>query len=120
MNKENEIKLLKELEEKKAEIEDELSSLAKKGDFPGGYQSLYPEHDKDQESNALAVEEMGRRKATEYELEKSLNEIESAIKKIKEGGYGVCEKCSVDISLDRLKVMPVASFCINCASKNRG
>jgi len=43
-----------------------------------------------------------------------LEEIEEALKKIKDGEFGVCEQCGGRISVERLKVIPYASLCIRC------
>ncbi len=45
---------------------------------------------------------------------KALHDIDEAIRKIKEGTYGICEECGEEISEKRLHVMPTASLCINC------
>ena len=45
---------------------------------------------------------------------KELMEIEIALKKIKEGTYGICEMCEEDIGIQRLKVKPHARYCIDC------
>jgi len=45
---------------------------------------------------------------------KMLREIDEAIEKIKEGAYGICEKCGNKISKKRLKAIPYAKFCIEC------
>lgn len=41
--------------------------------------------------------------------------IDLAIYKIDEGIYGVCDNCGKRISLERLKALPTASFCSQCA-----
>ena len=46
-----------------------------------------------------------------------LEDIESALKKIEEGRFGVCENCSYIITKKRLKVVPYARFCIKCKAK---
>ena len=46
--------------------------------------------------------------------EKELKEINLALQKIANGGYGVCEMCEDDIGFQRLKVKPHAIYCIDC------
>ncbi|MBF0536924.1 MAG: TraR/DksA family transcriptional regulator [Nitrospirae bacterium] len=46
-----------------------------------------------------------------------LNKIDEALRKIKDGSYGVCEDCGVLISEARLKVMPYATMCVECKEK---
>jgi len=45
---------------------------------------------------------------------KELSEIERALSKIKNGGYGICEMCEDYIGFQRLKVKPHAVYCIDC------
>ncbi|MBI5100601.1 MAG: TraR/DksA C4-type zinc finger protein [Nitrospirae bacterium] len=41
-------------------------------------------------------------------------EIDEALRKIREGTYGICEECGEEISEKRLNVMPAATLCISC------
>jgi DnaK suppressor protein len=43
-----------------------------------------------------------------------LNEINSALKTIENGTYGICEMCDELISLGRLKAKPFAKYCTTC------
>jgi len=47
-----------------------------------------------------------------------LKEIETALGKIAEGSYGICEMCEEEIGIERLKVKPFARFCITCREIN--
>jgi DnaK suppressor protein len=47
----------------------------------------------------------------------TLIKIDEALRKIKEGTYGKCEDCGEDISVERLKVLPFAIYCIDCQEK---
>ena len=49
-------------------------------------------------------------------LRESLAQVEDALRKIDEGGYGVCERCQQPIAPARLEARPEARRCINCAS----
>lgn len=42
---------------------------------------------------------------------KELREVEAALERIKEGVYGRCEDCAVEIPLERLEVNPAARRC---------
>ncbi len=42
--------------------------------------------------------------------------INEALEKLTEGTYGICEECGEKIGPGRLKVMPLAKFCVNCQS----
>ncbi|MEN3046326.1 MAG: TraR/DksA family transcriptional regulator [Candidatus Hydrothermales bacterium] len=47
-------------------------------------------------------------------LREELALIEDAISRIKEGTYGICLKCLKPISIERLKAIPYARYCIKC------
>jgi len=46
-----------------------------------------------------------------------LSAIDEALEKLEEGTYGICEECGDKIGPGRLKVMPLAKYCVNCQSK---
>ncbi|MBI5873514.1 MAG: TraR/DksA C4-type zinc finger protein [Candidatus Omnitrophica bacterium] len=43
-----------------------------------------------------------------------LNEINHALGKLEEGGFGSCETCKKPISKIRLKAVPYATLCLKC------
>jgi DnaK suppressor protein len=47
-----------------------------------------------------------------------LEQIESALRRINKGIYGVCESCRCKIPRKRILAMPFARYCINCQSSN--
>lgn len=47
----------------------------------------------------------------------SLRNIDEALRKLKEGTYGICEDCGEEISVERLKVLPFAVLCRDCQEK---
>jgi len=46
-----------------------------------------------------------------------MRRIERSLQDIEEGVYGICEQCGEDISLKRLKVRPIARYCIDCKTQ---
>ncbi|MHC5037648.1 MAG: TraR/DksA family transcriptional regulator [Planctomycetota bacterium] len=46
--------------------------------------------------------------------EREIREIDAALERIDEGSYGVCETCTKDIKVARLKAIPNARLCIEC------
>jgi DnaK suppressor protein len=46
-----------------------------------------------------------------------LDAIESALRRIEKGTYGVCESCRQKVSEARLKAIPWVRYCIDCQSK---
>ncbi len=45
-----------------------------------------------------------------------LSEIEYALRKFKQGTYGLCESCTQQINPARLEALPQASLCLSCKS----
>jgi DnaK suppressor protein len=43
-----------------------------------------------------------------------LKEVESALKRVASGTYGLCEGCGEDITPNRLKAVPWARYCLTC------
>lgn len=71
------------------------------------------------DEKAHGVTDSEQERAVEQNLELRLREIKETIKKIDGGTYGVCEKCVSPIDVRRLKVMPVARFCVDCTKKTK-
>lgn len=46
--------------------------------------------------------------------QKELTQMEEAERKLREGNYGVCEECGMNIEAQRLEVLPFATHCIAC------
>ena len=44
-----------------------------------------------------------------------IDDIRAALKRIEDGSYGVCSRCGEDIDERRLKALPYATVCIQCA-----
>ncbi len=65
--------------------------------------------------DATEVSEQAKTLALKRHLEGMLKEIERAIARAEKGTYGICERCKNPISEERLKAMPAATLCIDCA-----
>lgn len=116
MNTAEQKKLLIDLEKEESEILSELADFAQKDpNVKGGFIVPFPNEGNTVDENAREIAEFERMKVLKDNLQKKLNDIRATIKKIKEGIYGKCETCSVSIGSTRLKAMPAARFCIDCA-----
>mgnify|MGYP001591648379 FL=1 len=49
--------------------------------------------------------------------EEGVRNIDTALEKIEEGAFGVCELCAKKINKERLKAVPYAKLCIDCQRK---
>ena len=117
MNK-NTLKELKSaLEAKKHNLEEELSSFAKKQDdnVDGNWESEYPSTPEGGlEEEADEVEEYSNRILVEYSLETQLKDVDEALERIEKGDYGKCSNCETEINEKRLEAYPEAKTCSNC------
>jgi DnaK suppressor protein len=50
-------------------------------------------------------------------LRSELASVESALRAIALGTYGICERCGVTIPPERLEVRPEATFCVRCQAE---
>lgn len=66
-----------------------------------------------------AVQELDRNRLLRFKdrERKFIRKIEKAISRIDDGSYGSCEACGQNINEARLKVQPVTTLCIDCATE---
>jgi len=78
----------------------------------GGTAATDPDHQGDpsarDEEAALATSLLG----TEEQV---LAEVRAALKRVEAGTFGRCESCAQPIARARLKALPYARYCIDCA-----
>ena len=43
-----------------------------------------------------------------------------ALRRMAEGSYGTCQRCTAEIPLPRLEILPHARFCVACQRKQTG
>ena len=119
MNTDELQKLSESLKKRLTEIDKELTVIASenplvRGDFNVKVEDIgSSQEDAEQEAG-----ELDRNQAMVTILEKERKEIVNTLEKIASGSYGKCEKCSIEINPARLKAMPIAALCINCAQKS--
>ena len=76
----------------------------------GSYKSTNPERS----DLARQYDRRQRKKLLLARAQEQLSEVEAALQRLENGGYGVCLSCSQPISLERLRVIPSAAFCVRC------
>ncbi|MCH7828760.1 TraR/DksA family transcriptional regulator [Patescibacteria group bacterium] len=119
MNKKSITKTQQKLEEKKKQLEQELSSFATKDpNVKGDWDTKYPRvPEGDLEDAAGEVEEYSTKLHIEFSLEKQLKEVNNALERIAKGQYGMCENCSKEIPEERLLAIPESRHCTECTAK---
>jgi DnaK suppressor protein len=46
-----------------------------------------------------------------------IGKIKTALSKIEDGTFGICESCDEEIGVERLKARPVTAYCIRCKTR---
>ena len=69
----------------------------------------------DLEEQAIDLEDDEALTGIDEVLRREASAIRNALLRIENGTYGVCVKCGDEIGSERLKALPTATSCINCA-----
>ena len=99
---------------KRAELLGDVKTMEKQRSKNSGELSHTPQHMADQGTDNYQKEfTLG---LVEFER-RMLGEIEEALKRIKDGTYGICQLTGQPISISRLEAKPWAKYCIEAARK---
>lgn len=112
------VEIKKKLEADKKRLEVELAQFTKKNPHdPSDYNAQFPNLGDQEDENAMEVAAYGDQLSLERSLEENLKDVNSALKRIGEGTYGVCRYCKKEIDAKRLMARPESSSCIDCKSR---
>ena len=101
--------------EEKQTAERELAKFAKKNPRKADdFDTKHEDYGDEDEENAKEVASYGDNLALEQSLERSLRDVNDALKRIEEGRYGICKYCGKAIDEKRLEVRPASSACVKC------
>ncbi|MEV0801593.1 TraR/DksA C4-type zinc finger protein [Kribbella sp. NPDC050281] len=50
-------------------------------------------------------------------IERVLEEIDAAGRRLSDGSYGACNSCRTTIPVERLEILPYARFCVGCQQR---
>lgn len=70
---------------------------------------------RDSDDAAIALENDEVLNAIERTSSRELELIDAALERIEQGVFGLCVKCAGEIEAGRLRAVPYASHCRNCA-----
>lgn len=57
----------------------------------------------------------GERLATmSSNLHEALMQVDTALERIEDGTFGICQRCKQEIGSERLEAFPYVAYCINC------
>ena len=111
-------KLRRLLEEERETYVRQARDLAAEADFlaterePGDTQF----DEESGEGDTLNVERE-RDLALSASATQAVDEIDRALSRMDNGGYGICERCGRKIAVARLEALPFAALCIECKSR---
>jgi DnaK suppressor protein len=118
MNATKQRKLRKQLEERKAEIEGDVSYMAAEIRALGIDQDMengsLGNHIADDGTNVFEAE---RLVTISDDLQDILAQVNAALERMDEGTYGVCGNCGRRIAEERLEAFPYVALCIECQSR---
>lgn len=77
----------------------------------------FPDFDVEESDEAAAAAEVAEYELNlnvEQDLKTAFRDIQRALKRIKEGTYGICKYCKKPIPEERLKARPTSGSCVDC------
>lgn len=89
----------------RAKIEEELGNLR---------ELMQAEVDVEPDEGDAEIFEREKNAALIAVLERKIQDIDSALRSIEKGQYGICERCGNPIEAGRLEVKPDATLCVKC------
>jgi RNA polymerase-binding transcription factor DksA len=68
---------------------------------------------------AVTADEVGRRvsRVLAVTAEWALGDINAALNRLDRGTYGICQRCTTPIPVERLEVVPMTRVCENCSRR---
>jgi len=112
--------LLEELARVAREQEEQEAAARRAPRDTNGDLSAYSFHMADAGTDAMGREQNFMLAAN---LGRTLNEIEEALRRLRDGHFGVCDRCAKAIGSKRLLALPYARLCLECqeaADEGRG
>jgi len=95
---------------KRRELLERVTAIARDSQLPSSA---------DSEEQAVELENEEVLAALDGEARHTLELIDQALQRIEHGEYGLCAECGNPIAPARLKAIPYASLCIDCADKGK-
>jgi RNA polymerase-binding protein DksA len=107
-----------ELLKQRERILNDLKGLSRQDNHEDDDRSAsFPEYGDKPDENAQEISDYSTNVVAEKVLEKSLEDIEKALKRMANDEYGICKYCGQPIAVKRLLARPTASSCIDCKTE---
>ncbi len=108
-------KIKEDLLKQKAQLTAELTGIGQDVNSHRGPD--VPDYGTENDENAQEVEQYTTNLEADKILEKTLADINKALKSIENGTYGICKYCGKEIEEKRLLIRPFSSSCVSCKTK---
>lgn len=118
LTEQQQVNLKHQLQARYEELRDEIRRELLKSDSESYAELAGQVHDHAEESIANLLVDVELAVIDQHIT--SLREIETAIKRLNAGSYGVCIGCGDEIPLARLETHPTASRCLSCQQALEG
>lgn len=79
-----------------------------------GGDGTFPDYGDSEEDNAREIADYEANLSIENDLQRSLRDVNAALKRFEKGDYGICRYCHKAIEEKRLLVRPTSSACVAC------
>ncbi|HLX77658.1 MAG TPA: TraR/DksA C4-type zinc finger protein [Acidimicrobiales bacterium] len=89
------------------DLEDDLAAIAEST-------SMGPDDEHDPEGSTVGYER-ARVGSLLERTRRYLSDLDAALERVRLGTYGFCDHCGEAILPERLKVLPTATLCVDCA-----
>lgn len=103
------------LEERRGELEGEIERMAVEiqdlGIEQGQERGSLGNHLAEDGSSVMETERLG---TISDDLREILAQVNAALGRMEDGGYGICQRCGKPINEERLEAFPYVAFCIEC------
>jgi RNA polymerase-binding protein DksA len=107
--------LRKALDDRRAEIEQDISFMAseiksigeEQGDENGGLGNHIAE-------DGSSMTEAERLTTITDDMRAMINQIDAALERMDKGTYGTCTRCGQQIRAERLEAFPYVAYCLDC------
>jgi RNA polymerase-binding transcription factor DksA len=106
MEKELLLKFKNALEKSSVDLNEKIKELENPEDFGDDVDSLEEESDE--------AEEKGNDLSVAAEYRQKLANVDSALRKMEEEKYGICENCGKEIEEEVLNLVPESDLCKKC------
>jgi DnaK suppressor protein len=112
LNRRDIIQLASFIEERRDALRAEIHREVARGREESYAELAGSTHDRGEQALADLVADLGNAEVTRDLQE--LRGLEAALRRIADGGFGLCADCGADIPLERLRVQPGATRCVSC------